>query len=265
MRPGGWRAPAALRSTAKGPTRPRYRASTLPTLRVRREKRRRGAAKGALSLPRRGVGGRATPGRVGWSQDGTLRPKTPPDPSQRAGPPPTRGRVGPLGAERSPTDARHPPGRTAQSPPSGSNSDSGRRGAPGHRWLYAYLAGRPALHARRLVHRSRKPRSGRGRPAAPCGVGPFADPGLAASGEAPSPKTHPAPYGARRRGPVLVRGGRPVIPARRKRLARPAADVPGPRAPVLAGAGAAPPPHGRPVRTRLPVGEGHLEESTGES
>jgi len=46
-------------------------------------------------------------------------------------------------------------------------------------------------------------------------------------------------------------------------LLRPAADVPGPRAPGLAGAGAAPPPHGRPVRTRLPVGEGLLEESMG--
>ena len=45
----------------------------------------------------------------------------------------------------------------------------------------------------------------------------------------------------------------PKAQARTPGLPRPAADVPGRKAPVLPAAGAAPPPHGRPVRTRLPA------------
>ena len=89
-----------------------------------------------------------------------------------------RGRVGLLGIKRSAADARHPPGRTAQilHPVQTATAEGAERRATVV--LRVIFAGRPALHARRLVHRSRKPRSGRGRPAAPCGVGPFADFGV---------------------------------------------------------------------------------------
>ncbi len=44
-------------------------------------------------------------------------------------------------------------------------------------------------------------------------------------------------------------------------LADAATDAPGPTLPVMSAAGAAPPPHGRPVRTRLPTGKDAKEES----
>jgi len=167
---------------------------------------------------------------------------------------------------RTTADVRHPPGRTAQNPHPVQTATAEGAERRATVVLRVSFAGRPALHARRLVHRLRKPRSGRGRPVAPRGAGPFADSGprrLRGSVLAQNPSR------ALRRSTARPRpsAGRAACNPRPEASSppRPAADVPGPRAPVLAGAGAAPPPHGRPVRTRLPAGEGQSEESMREA
>jgi hypothetical protein len=147
---------------------------------------------------------------------------------------------------------RRPCSAAATSGPLWSNSETSVEGA-----------GRRATTCRQssAIRSPGAPRAAFFRPAA----SPALRNGTLARGHAPD-RTGPALKATlHSRGPVIMQGGR----LSRRRTERdvsvsisapaPAAGAPGPRAPGLAGAGAAPPPHGRPVRTRLPDGEGWHE------